>query len=197
MIKTIGDSHSDSNWSNWKSVPNVETNWLRGQGKLAYSIGRDGIDIRDFNIKSGDTVIFCFGEIDCRCHVHRHITKDRSYKDVIDEIVTTYVESIKKNVGIIENTKFCIYNVVPPVRKDKVGQNPEYPFLGSDEERKKYHLYFNQKLKDECEKNNFLFFDVYNDYCDKDGFLNKSMSDNNVHLKDPLPRINFIKKNLN
>ena len=196
MIKTIGDSHSDAKWSNWKSVPNVKTNWLEGEGKLAYSIGRDGIDIRDFDIKENDTVIFCFGEIDCRCHVHKQVTKERGYEDVIDEIVSTYVEAIKKNVGVIKNTKFCIYNVVPPVRKKTVSQNPQYPFLGSDEDRKKYHIHFNKRLKEECDKNGFIFFDIYNAHCDKNGFLNRITSDNNVHLRDPRPRINFIRKNL-
>lgn len=197
MIKTIGDSHSDGKWSNWESVPGVETNWLKGKGKLAYSIGRDGIDITEYNIKEGDTVIFCFGEIDCRCHVHKYVKKGKSYIDVIDEIVLSYVESIKKNVDLIPNTKFCIYNVVPPVKKSKVSQNPEYPHLGSDSDRKNYHEYFNKKLKEKCVENNFIFFDVYKEYSDDEGFLKKEMSDNNVHLKDPKPRIEFIKKYLN
>lgn len=196
MIKTIGDSHSDGKWSNWDSVPGVETNWLKGQGKLAYSIGRDGIDITNFDIKEGDTVIFCFGEIDCRCHVHKHVNKDKSYKNVIDEIVFSYINAIKKNINIIPNTKFCVYNVVPPVRKAKVHQNPEYPHLGSDNDRKNYHEYFNKKLKEYCIENDFIFFDVYKEYSDDEGFLKKEMSDNNVHLRDPKPRVEFIKKYL-
>lgn len=103
---------------------------------------------------------------------------------------------MKKNINIIPNTKFCIYNVVPPVRKAKVHQNPEYPHLGSDNDRKNYHEYFNKKLKEYCIENDFIFFDVYKEYSDNDGFLKKEMSDNNVHLKDPKPRVEFIKKYL-
>ena len=43
-------------------------------------------------------VLFCFGEIDCRNHVHKHINEDRSYKDIIDDLVCNYFISINKNV---------------------------------------------------------------------------------------------------
>ena len=44
----------------------------------------------------------------------------------------------------------CVYNVVPPVQKHNTHENLEYPYLGTDEERKKYVLYFNKKLKQKC-----------------------------------------------
>ena len=43
---------------------------------------------------------------------------------------------------------------------------------------------------------NFLFFDVYNKYTDSNGFLNKSLSDNNVHIRDGIYLKEFIKNNL-
>ena len=51
----------------------------------------------------------------------------------------------------------CIYNVPPPIRKNSISLEPgfEFPFLGTDEERKQYVLYFN-----ECIKQNINIFPI-------------------------------------
>jgi hypothetical protein len=40
------------------------------------------------------------------------------------------------------------------------------------------------KLKEKCFEYNYIFFDIYNKYTDKDGFLNKELSDGCVHISD-------------
>jgi hypothetical protein len=103
-------------------------------------------------------------------------------------MVDKYLDAIKQSTLQFPNSKICIYNIVPPVKKDTVINNPDYPFLGSDEERKQYVLYFNEKLKQKCKE--FIFFDIYDKYTDSDGYLNKSFSDNHVHIIDGV----FIKE---
>lgn len=165
--------------------------------KLCFSIGRDGINIKDdFNINNGDVVIFCFGEIDCRCHVHKHINNSKDYMQIIDSIVENYFIKIKNIVDNFTNLKTCIYNVVPPIEKHNTLENPEFPYLGTDEERKKYALYFNKKLKEKCITYNYIFFDIYNKYTDNNGFLNKSLSDGNVHIRDGIHIKSFIEDNI-
>ena len=90
----------------------------------------------------------------------------------------------------------CIYNIVPPVKNFYKINNSQFPFLGSINDRKKYILYFNNKLKEKCTENNFIFFDVYNKYCDDDGFLNEKYSDGNVHIKNGIFLKEFIDTNL-
>ena len=51
-------------------------------------------------------------------------------------------------------------------------------------------------LKDECNKNKWIFFDVYNYYIDNNGYLNKKLSDGNVHIKDGIYLEQFISKYL-
>ena len=75
-------------------------------------------------------------------------------------------------------------------------ENPRFPYLGTDNERKMYVLYFNEKLKQKCIEYNFLFFDIYNNYIDSNGFLNKSLSDGNVHIRDGVYLKEFIEHNL-
>lgn len=164
-----------------------------------YTFGCMGLkllNIREekYGIKENDIVIFCFGEIDCRNHVHKHVSEKKTYKDVIDEVVINYFDSINKN--LYNNIKICVYNVVPPIRYRKEASNHPFPYLGSDEERKLYFNYMNSKIKELCKINNFIYFDIYKDSCDDQGFMRKEYSDGNCHLRHTEHSINFIKKNL-
>jgi hypothetical protein len=191
-IHTIGDSHS---YSGWSGIINHHLGPI-----LCYSFGKEKLNrcyIRNFNIKDGDTIIFCLGEIDCRCHIHKHITDTTTYQDIINNIVDNYFEAIKLNVTIsqIKLKNVCIYNVVPPIQKYNTHENPKYPYLGTDEERKQYSLFFNKELKKKCIENNYIFFDIYDKYIDDNGFLRKDLSDDNVHIRDGKYITNFINEN--
>ncbi len=184
-VHTFGDSHASGEYSHWNDIKisdiNIVCNY-RGP-KLMYSFGKlkkKLLNIKDFGVQENDIVIFCYGEIDCRNHVHKHINKYFSYVDVIDKLVINYFRAIKENVRQFDNIKVCVYNVVPPTRF--IETNDDYPFIGTNEERKTYTLYMNKKLKEYCKKLKYNFFDIYNFSCDKDGFLKKNISDGNVHL---------------
>ena len=59
----------------------------------------------------------------------------------------------------------------------------------------KYHLYFNKKIKDLCIKNNYIFMDVYDRYCDSNGFLKRELSDYTVHIKNSIYIKEFLVEN--
>ena len=192
-IHTIGDSHSGHGWTGTIQQPIGPT--------LCYSFGKEKLnrcDIRKFNIKDGDTIIFCLGEIDCRCHINKHITDTKTYQDIIDNIVDNYFDAIELNVSIaqIKLKYICVYNVVPPVQKNNTWEDHNFPFLGTDEERKQYVLYFNKKLKEKCIEKEYIFFDIYNNYIDENGFLRKDLSDGHVHISNGIYISNFIKEML-
>ena len=143
-IHTIGDSHSCNGWTG------VIQHHLGAV--LCYSFGKEKLnrcDIRNFNIKDGDAIVFCLGEIYCRCHIHKHITDTITYEDIINNIVDNYFEAIKLNISTsqIKLKNVCVYNVVPPIQKHNTHENSEYPYLGTDKERQNYALYFNKKIK--------------------------------------------------
>jgi hypothetical protein len=191
-IHTFGDSHS---YFGWKDIPNIKTH--HESSKLCFSIGRDGINIKEgYNVNNGDTVIFCFGEIDCRCHIHKHITESNNFKQIIDAIIDSYFIKVKTAVDSFDNIRTVIYNVVPPVQKHNTNENPVYPYLGTDEERKSYVLYFNERLQQKCIEYNFIFFNIYDNYIDSNGYLNKSLSDGDVHIRDDIYIRRFIENNL-
>jgi hypothetical protein len=172
-LHTIGDSHSHHGFENIQKM-------RHNLGPLLCYNFPNRFNIKDYpDIKEGDTVIFCLGEIDCRCHVAKHINNERDYKSVISDIVNNYMIAIKENTT---GLRVGVYNVVPPVRKTDTWNNESYPFLGTDEDRKSYVLYFNQMLRERCKEYNFLFVDIYNKYVDKDGYLDRKLSDGTVHI---------------
>jgi len=153
-IHTIGDSHSYFGWSG------IISHHLGPI--LCYSFGKDKLnrcDIRNFNIKDGDTIVFCLGEIDCRCHIHKHITYSITYDKIIDNIIDNYFQAIELNItnAQIKFKNICVYNVVPPIQKYNTYENPDFPYLGSDEERKQYVLYFNKKLQEKCIEAKYIY----------------------------------------
>jgi hypothetical protein len=195
-IYTFGDSHANFGWGD--NIKKHNMNSL-----LCYSFGKmklQRIDIRKFNVKPNDTIIFCLGEIDCRCHIHKHITPDNTYQMIIDEIINNYIEAIQINVTVsnVKLKNVCIYNVPPPIRKNSITVEPDnlFPLLGTDEERKQYILRFNKILQQKCNENNFIYFDVYNQYVCDDGFLRKELSDGGVHIKNGVYIQKFIDDNL-
>jgi hypothetical protein len=192
-IHTIGDSHSGGGWTD------IIQHHLGAI--LCYSFGKEKLnrcDIRNFNIIDGDTIVFCFGEIDCRCHIHKHVTDTTPYRDIINNIVDNYFDAIELNISTsqINLKNVCVYNVVPPIQRYNTWENPEYPYLGTDEERKNYVLYFNEKLKEKCNEKAYIFFDVYDKYTDENGFLQKELSDGNVHIGNGCYINEFINENI-
>jgi len=187
VIHTFGDSHSYNGWPSY-----IKTHHLGS--KLCFSIGRDGIDITGVN--NGDTIIFCFGEIDCRCHIHKHISAEKPYTQIIDTIVNSYFEKIAQAIKSYANLTTVIYNVVPVLEQYKNEEPTNYRYCGTDEERKTYTLYFNTRLREKCAEYKYVFFDIYNSYTDANGFLNKALSDNSVHIRDGTYISKFIEQHL-
>lgn len=194
MIHVIGDSHASDIYSGWKDCSNVKSHYL--DSTLCYNIGMEGLkrlDIRKLPIGNEDILIFCYGEIDCRCHIKKHITSKVSYQKIIDVIIYRYFKVIKLNIKLSRlNLKVCVYNLPPPIRNDDSSER----IVGTDEERKGYYLYFNRMLKIYCKKYKYLYFDVYDKYCDDEGFLKKELSDGRCHIYDGKYLQEFIDKNL-
>ena len=166
---------------------------------LCYTVGRlkhdrtNGLNIQP-TVKPGDTACFCFGEIDCRCHIHKHVTADRGHKQVIDQIVTDYFIALMENENLVPGVRMVVYNVVPPARFPGTQQNPDYPFLGNNEERVAYSRHFNTAIAWNCKEASYTFIDVYDKYADEGGCLNPFYSDGHVHINNPVFIIEAIKE---
>ncbi len=193
MIHTFGDSHA---WFAWDQIEGVSTNRI---GPItAQSFGRKKLEILDisdpkYGVNFGNWVCFSFGEIDCRCHIGKFKS---SSKMLMDSIAKNYFEAIKTNVDKMGDVKTMVYNIPPTLRKVDAKENADFPFYGEDEERAEYIRYMNEKYKEHCEMYGFLFVNIYNEYVDDCGFLKKELSDNMIHIQDPVYIREFIKNNM-
>lgn len=155
-----------------------------------YSVGASGeIVVNSRKLSNGDVVIFCFGEIDCRCHIHKFVNAEKdNINAVIEHVVMLYIQTVNKNINTYSNVNVAtfIYSVPPPIRKAEGQENNEFPFLGTDEDRKSYHQHMNEILRKKCSENNIGFFDVYKEYSDSEGYMIKALSDGICHISNPI-----------
>lgn len=91
-----------------------------------------------------------------------------------------------------------VFNVVPTLKVwgPFIKNKGAWIHVGTDEERKGYTIAMNNLLREYCEERDYIFVDVYDAYCTEEGYLNKEMSDHSVHIKNPQPVIDFLKKNV-
>lgn len=183
-IYPVGDSHA---WHCWLKIPTAST-YTVGPMTL-YHFGSQKPIVTEA-IPLDKIVVFCWGEIDCRCHVNKHLPAI----PCIDELVANYREAIKANIVGRDPSKIWVYNVVPPA-KDHPLDNPGFPFLGTGEERRSYALYMNNRIRTMCAEEGWKFVDLYAFYSDSEGFLIPSMSDDQVHVSDPKPLQEWVNAN--
>lgn len=185
MLFFYGDSHTNSNFRNL-AIQN--RNYYRNSVTM-HRIGRDGIIINFLPSEHtmNSILVFDYGEVDCRCHIERQINLGRNEDTIIDELVSQYFATISKNVQKCKCV--IVVAIIPPSVKKEYEDvhgpiTHEFPFLGTDEERCRFTLKMNQKIKEECFKYNYLYFDPFDFYKNSIGCLKYELSDTCGHIKD-------------
>lgn len=186
MIYIYGDSHA--NYS-FKNLPLSHYKYYENSITM-FRIGRDNL-IVNFKKESiandiASIIIFSYGEIDCRCHIHRQKGLDRDEDEIICELVNNYINTIKNNTAGLCAT-ILIVAVIPPTKRSdyEILHGPithEFPFLGCDADRVRYTSKVNTLLELFSVKNGYHYFNPYNYYTRADGTLKYELSDNTVHL---------------
>ena len=147
--------------------------------------------LTNYGVHENDWICFCFGEIDTRAHVHRHVTDTTSYEHVINTLVENYAKAIQVVASEFVSLHVCVFMIPPPyyfgLCTDTVNSGDEFSARGSDSERSLYTVYFNEALRIMCQMHGFNFICAYEDYCCKDGFLNPAVSDGYQHIKLSAP----------
>jgi hypothetical protein len=128
-----------------------------------------------------------YGEVDCRCHVQKQINLGRDENEVISELATPYITTIKKNVRACRAV--IVVGVVPPTSREKFESiygpvTHEFPFMGTDEDRVRYTKKVNRSIQAYCKSHGYTYFAPYAYYTSEDGTMKRELSDLNVHLGD-------------
>jgi hypothetical protein len=134
------------------------------------------------------TMLFSFGEIDCRAQVQKQsIIRNISIDEIIIEIVERYFEFINiiKNKHGINN--IIIFGIVPcfyenPFQEYYLKHPDDFDCpRGTLEERQSYKKKYNQLLKENCVKNKFSYLSLFDDVF-VDGEVDKKYRLDEIHL---------------
>jgi hypothetical protein len=130
---------------------------------IKYIISEDGSSLLDFiNNFECDYVFLSIGEIDVRYHLSKQLIKNENALDDIYEVYLKFLNSINKNL--------IISSITPP---GDTSNN-----INSRVEITKKS---NEIIKKICKNNNYIYFDVYDDF-NNNGILSLDKSDGGVHI---------------
>lgn len=162
----LGDSHS-------LSVYNKNYGISRNDGKTLHGFLKTGL--KNFVNQSIDDLIFYAGNIDIRFHLHEY------GKNGIDELI---LELEKQLIDL--NLKYVSLVKLLPIEDESrklpgTGLYKGQPFYGTKQLRSELVYYFNQKLDDICNKNNWNILSWNFDY--KNFSFDLMEAKQSVHLR--------------
>ena len=195
MIHCIGDSHS----AVFSGEEVMQPQWpLLASNKLpyfnSYRIGpatayqletkKSIIDnILENHYKEGDSVLFCFGEVDIRAHIIKQSSlQNRTIQDLIKECVDRYFDVILsyKNKGI----NCMVWGVIASWHESKYYSGG--PSFGTCIERNRVTEEFNKYIEEVCKFHNIGFISIFYDMIDENYETNTDYLDNwldcHIHL---------------
>lgn len=185
MIYIYGDSHTRFLFSGIE-YPHISKSV---NSITMYRIGRDNkiVNHNPTDHDSNSSIIVVYGEIDCRCHIHKQISLGREEDDVIQELVHAYFNTLKNNLLVYK--RIIVVAIIPPTQqKDYEDMNGpithEFPFIGTDEDRSRYTRKMNQVIESYCKEYGYIYFDPFESCTRENGCLKYEYSDRTVHLRE-------------
>ena len=179
-LYVFGDSHSDWPYSIFKKVNsrvilhNHSTHAKTLHGATRF--GKRFVNFKRAKVKDNSIVMINFGEIDSRSHLHRFKHKGL-YKEM-RRLVLAYEKLILENLELVPNVHIWIGGLVPTTEYCKFSP------MGKSYERLLYSRLLNEEIHRMAIRNGFFYIDNYEDYADENGFLNMSISDGSVHIRN-------------
>jgi hypothetical protein len=181
ILHSIGDSHCEWPWKNMRINDLIIFYHVRPSTCASIKFRKEELNIIFSNIQEGQAVCWTLGEIDCRHHIGKF---KENYKEIIDNIIYNYFDAIKYQERKYKNLQILVSCIVPPRRENQL-VDTGVTLFGKETTRKTFVLYFNEKIREYCAKNDFYCLDCYNHYIDSDGYLNSVIADKFMHILDP------------
>jgi hypothetical protein len=186
MIHCFGDSHTSILSGENRLIP-AGTNLIREPFSinhlgpyLAYNLPRKNWD--SFQCDPSDSVLFSFGEIDCRCHIHKHVTSEKTYQSIIENMVQVYLDLLSgytcKNIYILDITPCLVeYPFKMYFDQSPSERSQDYHHQGNLEQRNTYKKYMSNLLEEECSLRGYSFLSTFEYALD-----NKELYVDDIHL---------------
>jgi hypothetical protein len=129
------------------------------------------------SLPARSTLLLCFGEIDCRCHLLKQSKENnRELKEVVGECVRRYFTVIDELIALKFNV--MLWNAVPTSEDN----NPEYPIYGTEAARNKTTLMFNEMLLTESKARGLAYISIFEKLVTKDLKTKKEFFFDSIHL---------------
>jgi hypothetical protein len=211
MIHCIGDSHSavfsgeETMQPEWPLLASNTLPYFKSYRlgpATAYQLENKKHlidDIINQHYNEGDSLLFCFGEVDIRAHLIKQMElQNKSVKEIVKECVDRYFDVILsyKNRGIN-----CI--VWGPIASWHESRQYTGPSFGSCIERNTVTKEFNRYIEKLCSLNNVgfvtIFYDMVNENLETNTYYLDTWPGSNMHLSQTsMPTIleRFKEKNL-
>ena len=130
-------------------------------------------------------ILMFVGEIDCRVHLPKYVSKDRTYQNVVEECVSRYHRSIidlknnVKNVGVIGALpSLCDESIKKLMPIDE----QRYNVSGTSEIRNKISKHWDDFHKSLCDKDCIPYISIYNSLVDEQGKTKENLFSDFIHL---------------
>lgn len=175
-IFAVGDSHSRRCFEHHSEIADSRAlvGYNKLDGKTAFNLARHEKQLLKILRPLKDKeLIFCFGEVDVRLHIHyKHLQLGVPVAELIEHTAaryTSYVQALRQ-----EGYRIHIFNVVPTgdfkgEAAEKWKQGLHYPFGASYEERRSYTEQLNVAYAMYCRRLQIPFIDIYRYLVDKTG----------------------------
>jgi len=131
------------------------------------NLGREKVEylIDNGYINENSQVMVCLGEIDLRVHVLKQAEKaGKTKEEIVDSILDNYMAFLHflKSKGL----KPIVWG---PVASQIDGEQlyPDYPYYGSEADRNRATAYFNNCMKQRCDKHQMGFVSIFEDLIDE------------------------------
>ena len=160
---------------------------------LAYNLIKEGTQTRGREkvletlaekVPPGSRVLLCFGEIDCRSHLLRHVWKENAS---MESVALTCAEHYTRFASELQEKGYepIVYNAVPSrhenTRRDK-WDKADYPSIGTHLERNKITALFNQSAEKICQDKQIHFLSNYPALITSSGKTRQQFYMDRIHL---------------
>ncbi len=132
-------------------------------------------------IKEGDSIIWVFGEVDCRNHIYYQCMK-RGGKDSVTDLIKETMERYGEVIARYSQYRFAVYNVVPAGRWPKGWRNNPRWGTTPPAARVAIHRKFHAALSALCRQRGWPEIDIWPYVLGPDGHAKVEYTCDDVHL---------------
>jgi len=130
-------------------------------------------------------LLMVFGEIDCRVHLPKYVSEQRTVENVVEECVTRYHKSILelKHRGF----NIAVAGSQPSLSDESIlkrmpEEDRRYNVSGTTEIRNQICKHWDSFHNHLCDKHDIPFVSIYNQLIDSQGFTREDLFSDYIHL---------------